>query len=869
MTSHRQTIVLRRDLMKMKAGPANRGIPWPASRSGASGTAPAPKRLYIAADDHTDYMWTADEAAYRQAFIEMLDFYLDKIDQTATRPSDTQMRWNCDGTLWLWEYERNKSAADFARLIDRVRDGHVSVPLNTLISVYGCMPAEAVLRGMYYAGKLERRYHLHLPLALAMENQTLPYGLVALWAGAGARYSWRGICDCATRIDAKTREHEMYWWTGPDGSRILLKWYSLTNNNMDLGGYAEARNPSAAVNALDARCGSAGHPYAIGGAFGQGWDDLKTIDTSLSFVAAATDMSNAQRRVIVSNEQDFFEDFEATYGSRLPSLGCSFGNEWELLCASMAEVSARVKRAVEKLRAAELMAALVSLHDAAFTSRYRAACDQAWINLGLYWEHCWSAGPGVNATQRAAWQRRVATEIESFVDAYHDAAADALAGLIQLSGAQGSRYMVLNPLGWSRSDLADLPYSGITPAHVIDVQSGAEVPSQVVSLESGPALRILAAEVPAAGYKVYEVRPGAGQTFGGGPLASAADGTIENEYYAVTLAGRGAISSLIDKTRANRQFVREIGGYAMNDLGPGEGTLSVENAGPVSVTLKATSTTPLSHTTRVTLLRGSQRIDIRNEITQNFGDVRQWRFGFEIDSPDVWHEEVGAVIRARLLADGGHYAPRNARYDWLTLNHFADVSGSDVGMTLANADCFFMQLGASSVQSLDTQTPQLSPLAGGQVDGPDFGIPNQDGDTHFTQRFALRAHGAFDLATAMRFALEQQNPFVTRALTGGNVYPADHYSLLALSNPNVLLWALKPAEEGAQAGIVARVWNLAHAPATATLLVTGGELLGAEQLTHLETPLQPMPVADQALEVTLAAQQLKTFALHLGTAPTR
>ena len=51
---------------------------------------------------------------------------------------------------------------------------------------------------MYYPGQLERRYDLRFRLAVAMENQTLPYGLGALWAGAGARYSWKGVCDCAT-----------------------------------------------------------------------------------------------------------------------------------------------------------------------------------------------------------------------------------------------------------------------------------------------------------------------------------------------------------------------------------------------------------------------------------------------------------------------------------------------------------------------------------------------------------------------------------------------------------------------------------------------------------------------------------------------
>lgn len=38
------------------------------------------KRLYIANDDHTDYMWTADEAKYDTAFVQMLDFYLHQID---------------------------------------------------------------------------------------------------------------------------------------------------------------------------------------------------------------------------------------------------------------------------------------------------------------------------------------------------------------------------------------------------------------------------------------------------------------------------------------------------------------------------------------------------------------------------------------------------------------------------------------------------------------------------------------------------------------------------------------------------------------------------------------------------------------------
>jgi alpha-mannosidase len=100
----------------------------------------------------------------------------------------------------------------------------------------------------------------------------------------------------------------------------------------------------------------------------------------------------------------------------------------------------------------------------------------------------------------------------------------------------------------------------------------------------------------------------------------------------------------------------------------------------------ATADGPLAHTTRVTLTRGSDRVAIQNEVTQNFGETRTWKFRFNLTDPDVHHEEVGAIARASLTTDGGSYAPRNARYDYLTLNHFVDMSGAgSVGVTLSNA----------------------------------------------------------------------------------------------------------------------------------------------------------------------------------------
>lgn len=837
------------------------------------------KRVYIAPDDHTDYFWTASETAYRQVFLDTLDWYLDQIDATAANPSDTQARWNCDGSLWLWTYERNRTPAQFQRLVDRIADGHVSVPQNVLAVCLGAAPAEATLRAGYYMGRIERRTGLRFPLAYAMENQTHPFGLASLWAGSGVKYTWKGICNCATNVvNAWDRQYDMYRQSGPDGASVLTKWNSMLSGNQGLGGYAEARFPSASVDFVTANAPfngfAARYPFHVIGAFGKGWDDLQTLTTE--FVTTAQTMSNASRRVIVSNELDYFADFESTYppATSVPALSLAYGNEWELDAATLAEPSARIKRALEKLRTAEALAAVVSTLEPAFMAGREAARDLACMDLGLYVEHdfgMWGAPTGPTGTQlRIAFQRRLADEIDAYVDALH---ADALAALGRRVPAGGAnpRFFAFNPLSWTRSTYADLAWSDPNPVHVLEVASGLEVPSQIVQGTGLRRLRVWAANVPALGYKVFEIVPGAGASFPPAASTTLASGVLENALTKVVLAGRGAITSWIDKTQGNREYVRTIGAKAMNDLGPGTGTLALEDAGPVSVTLLANSSSVLPHRVRVTLFKDSPEVEIQDDLDAGFNAPLAWSFGFEVAGHTARHEEVGAIARAKLAANGGDYSPRQARYDWLTLNHFVDLSnGAGVGATLSNADAWFYNQGSSSANALDETTPQVNVLAGGVIGSPS--ILNQGGDTHFLQRFALRSHGPYDQGAAMRFALEHQNPLATALVTGTQpTLAAAGQGFVTLSDPNVILWSLKPAEDGPFAAggeLTARLWNLAEGPSSATLQVVNRAITNAAVASHLETldpALGAAPVLSGAgATLDFARQQWRTLRLELA-----
>lgn len=865
------------------------------------------KRIYLANDDHTDFIWTANVADYDSAFVKMLDYYLDQIDATQSNSTDFQARFNCDGSYWMQAYERHRSPVQFERLISRIRSGHISVPLHALINCYGGMPTEAAIRGMYYAGQVERKHDLRFRMAGAMENNTLPLGMSSIWAGSGAKYSWNGIGGYGSQMSYEyraNRRHQLYNYTGLDGSSVLMKWYIYDERKTTpLGSYAETRaimkskDPvkeiGTMVARLDAMCepqspGSK-YPFNAVAAFGYGHDDLETY-LSPAFIQVAKNGTTPTRKVRVSVLEDFFEDIETNY-PKLPSESVTYGNEWDLYSASMNETTAKMRRAAEKLRGAEALAAITSLPQTSRilrinspmgskksrvqsdsdndinSERLKNMRNKAWDSFGYYWEHDWTGDSKVAINERPSWQITLQKNLTNYVDTLQNLSVQLLGK--QISQSANRRFFVFNSLSWERNDVADLEWEGDYPVKVVDLQAKKEIPNQLITKSGRKYIRIFAESIPSVGYKVFEIRKEPPAEFPTGMTVSGE--YINNSYYRLRLSRSGAIPSITDKRANNRQLVKFIEGRYLNDLGSGDvengKPIEVENAGPVSVTLKASSGYPVQHTVRVTLYANSPRIEIENSIDVNFGDVKTWAFSFNLDKPTTRYEELGAVITAKTETNGGHYASQNARYDWQTFNHFANMREADYGVTISNLDCSFFKLGRSSVYTLDENASQLSALAGGRVDrkwedGGYLGFPNQNGETSFQYHFALTSHQTgFDAAGSMKFSLEHQNPLVTGEVSGGkSASKQNQYSLLSVSDPKVLLWSVKPSEEGFNKGLITRFWNMGSTTSNPEIKLSQN-IGSAWQTTHIETNEKQLNPLNGKLSVSFKPYQIQTFRL--------
>ena len=558
------------------------------------------------------------------------------------------------------------------------------------------------------------------------------------------------------------------------------------------------------------------------------------------------------------------------YGAVLPSETVSYGStEWGNSVASLAAVSATVKRSIEKLRSAEAMYTLVAMKDEEFAKELAEKREKAWLACGLYFEHDWTSdGPIITRKQRADWQRKIAGQLSSYVDTLYNLSLARLGELIAKPDKASEVFFVFNPLGWTRSDYSDYQYSGSSDIKVVDRITSEEVPFQIIVKKSVKYLRILAKDVPSLGYKVFEIKKGP-SSIRFDQAAIVNDTIIENSRYKIVFTKQGVITSLIDKSDNNRECITPVNKLYANDLGSGKGNsgspLRVENAGPVSVTLVAESYRPIKHTSKITLFGNNDRIELENYITQNF-DAKPvtYTFSFNLTNPETWHEEAGAILKAKPQSQGGHYADSICRLDWLAMNHFADMSEGNNGMILSNRDAYFMKTGNSTITTLDCITPQISVLAGGQIDAPGLGILNQDGDSYFENYFALRPNSnGFDAAAAMRFSTEHQNPLVAGKISGKSGSYGPQLSLFRVSDPNVLVWAMKPSEEGIDKGIILRVWNMSNKESNC-IVSSEYPIVKCINTTHIETNGSEINPEAGKLNLNIGHNRIQTFRIFLN-----
>ncbi len=508
--------------------------------------------VYWIASNHTDIGYTDLQE-------QCLEIHRQNLDAALARlPGHPAFRWTAECALQVISYVQNRSPEAAEALVQAIRDGKVGWSALFANMLTGLLDHETAARLVWPAGLLARERGLAYAAALITDvpGQALTFPMIL--AASGVRYLASGPNpDRALPLlpaSEAQRHHlaggpwtvypQLYWWEGPDGSRVL-HWRNYHYGDGLRFGFDQSPDDMAhrlsewlLTNPVFL---SSDWVYDVALLYGAQWDNAR-MDERLVANVEEFNRRYAFPRLVPARAEDFFGELERRWAARIPVRRGDTGLYWEDGAASTAAALAQFRAAQLAARAADLLALwderLEPRDDEAVARvRQRASERRAmWHDLLLFGEHTWGADVSVSAPEArqtvAQWEYK-----RRFLDGAAAAAsgqvADALLRLGRSTDAGRGR-IVFNAANWQRSDVVVVP--GAAGKRL--TSSDHELPA--VDLPDGSAL-VLFREVPPLGYLTLSETDGpARPPVDEGPATSGAAGG-----FAVALdPATGAIRSL-------------------------------------------------------------------------------------------------------------------------------------------------------------------------------------------------------------------------------------------------------------------------------------------------------------------------------------
>ena len=425
---------------------------------------------------------------------------------------------------------------------------------------------------------------------------------------------------------------------------------------------------------------------------------------------------------------------------------------------------------------------------------------------------------------------------------------------------------IYNTNSWETMDVVLLPRAlSVAGDRVLD-EAGRVIPSQRLSTGE---LAVLAARVPAFGAKRFTVVAGqAGSTLANAGVRGARTESVDslaNEFLSLKLDPKtGAVASLkkagekdidyVDASRGGLNVYLYVPGRDPQKVQGVESVkLSVREPGPLVASLLVESDAPGAKSLRreVRIYAGLDRVD--------FSDLLDKRLVRDKESVHIAFpfKVAGGIVRldlgwAAIRPDADQIA--GSCKDFFCVQNSADVSGPERGVTWVSLDAPLVEVGA-----LTDETPGAKNLRAWKTEvGPSTALfsyvlnnywhtnykADQEGPVLL--RYAVRLHGAYDAAAAVKFGMERARP-----LLAGASDPAAPAAKLPFDfeAADVLVSSLRPSEDGR--GWIIRLYNPSPEPGEARLAAAGiyrsdpDEILGEK----LAGPLRLAPFEILTLKI--------------------
>ena len=439
---------------------------------------------------------------------------------------------------------------------------------------------------------------------------------------------------------------------------------------------------------------------------------------------------------------------------------------------------------------------------------------------------------------------------------------------------KGTPVVVYNPVTYDLRDLveAEVPLDARAKGVAVYAPSGRRVAAQILSREGDRARILFAADVKAAGYAVYDVRPASGVAKSSALKAS--ERTLENRIYRVELDANGDIRSIRDK-RAGRELVAEGKAFRMavfegnpSNRYPaweimketmdkpgrpidGDVRISIAEQGPVRATLKVErSYGPSKFVQYVSLTDGDDddRIDVRNTVDWSSRDVLlKAEFPCAVANAKAAYDLGLGFIERGNNTETAYEVPAQK---WVDLT---DADGS-YGVTILNDCKYGWDKPADNTLRLTLlHTPSTEKRYAHQRT-LDHGVH------HYT--YSIVGHTGARTEDALVAGEALNMPLVAFVAPKHAGHLGRTFSMLAASTPQIGVRALKAAEDGD--GYIVRCYETTGNPVEGARITFPAAIVSAEECNGIEERIGDAAFEGRSLVVSAGKFAPKTYRVRLA-----
>ncbi|MEZ2336346.1 hypothetical protein AB6735_11970 [Mucilaginibacter sp. RCC_168] len=502
-------------------------------RRGLPPVNPNVKEVIVIFKTHFDIGYThrvKDVVQYYRT--EMIDKALDIMDKTKDLPTSQQFTWTAPGWVMAKVLEDwpGQTPERHQRLEDAFKSGRFvahAMPFSVQSQI---LFPEDIARSYESSSFVSRKYGLPLPRGAKMTDVPSQASLLATGlARGGVKFMHIG-CNWPSGY---VKYPPLFWWQGPDGSRVLTLYSTIY-------GTATGLSWPKAWGGKDGYVGEnlippANWPYKVWPAIFVTLDNSgppSPKDVKALFDEAAKKMPGVKVRV--GRLEDFADAVLKTH-PQLPIVKTDAPDTW--IQGNMSDPGGmKISRNINPLIPAveglntQLKNWNINVPDPT------KDISKAYENVLLYAEHTWGGASSVNQygeafknlspetykDLEASWEDKT-NYIHTTQHIIESLLADNLSALAQNVNQPGKRYIIYNPLPYSRSGW---------------VEAGRDHKY------------INAKDIPSCGYKTFTEKDLVEKA-----AVELNSNKIENKYFVITFdPTRGGISSLIDK-RTGKEWV--------------------------------------------------------------------------------------------------------------------------------------------------------------------------------------------------------------------------------------------------------------------------------------------------------------------------